>query len=50
MRLMAELVKAGRFADEVRAILASGPRNDPCPCGSGQKAKLCHQRPVPSGQ
>ena len=50
MRLMAELVKAGRFADEVRAILTSGPRNDPCPCGSGQKAKLCHQRPVPSGQ
>jgi len=49
MRLMAELVKAGRFADEVRAILTSGPRNDPCPCGSGQKAKLCHQRPVQSG-
>ena len=49
MRLMAELVKAGRFADEVRAILTSGPRNDPCPCGSGRKAKLCHQRPAPSG-
>ena len=44
MRLMAGLLRQGRFADEVKAVFASTPRNDPCPCGSGRKAKLCHQR------
>jgi uncharacterized protein len=44
MRMMADLVRRGRFADEVMALLTAGPRNGPCPCGSGRKAKQCHQR------
>ena len=53
MRLMAYLVKQGRFADEVMGMLAQEEwasaqayegvgRNDPCPCGSGKKFKQCH--------
>jgi len=45
MTIMAELLRQGRFADEITGILASAGRNDPCPCGSGKKAKLCHQHP-----
>ena len=44
MRLMADLLRQGRYADEVMGIFASAKRNDPCPCGSGTKAKFCHQR------
>ena len=44
MRLMADLLRQGRFADEVMAVFAGAGRNDPCPCGSGRKAKLCHGR------
>jgi uncharacterized protein len=44
MRLMADLLRRGRFADEVMGLFASAGRNDPCPCGSGRKTKLCHQR------
>ena len=44
MRLMADLLGQGRYADEVMGIFASAKRNNPCPCGSGTKAKLCHQR------
>jgi uncharacterized protein len=44
MRLMADLLRRGRYADEVMTVLASAPRNEPCPCGSGVKAKWCHQR------
>ena len=44
MRLMAGLLRRGRYADEVMDIFASTPRNEPCPCGSGKKAKVCHQR------
>jgi serine-type anaerobic sulfatase-maturating enzyme len=43
MRIMADLVRSGRYADEIKAILAKPGRNDPCPCGSGRKAKHCHQ-------
>jgi uncharacterized protein len=51
---MAELLKRGRYADEIMQILAaeqaaklkkafaSSGRNDPCPCGSGRKFKRCH--------
>ena len=46
MRLMADLLREGRFPDEVMGILAAAGRNDPCPCGSGRKAKHCHQRPA----
>ena len=54
MRIMADLIRQGRFADEVRDILARAGRNDPCPCGSGRKAKQCHGRdaravPPPTG-
>ncbi|MBI4522304.1 MAG: SPASM domain-containing protein [Deltaproteobacteria bacterium] len=54
MRIMAELVKRGRYADEIMQILATeeaaklkqalatSGRNDPCPCGSGRKFKKCH--------
>jgi uncharacterized protein len=53
MRLMAELLRRGRYADEAMGILASeearlaaavarAGRNDPCPCGSGRKTKRCH--------
>ena len=44
MRLMAQLLRNGRYADEIRDVFASAGRNDPCPCGSGRKAKACHQR------
>ncbi len=41
---MADRLRNGGFADEVMGILASAGRNEPCPCGSGRKAKYCHQR------
>ncbi len=55
MRLMADLLRQGRFADEAMGILADkearlrsavakAGRNDPCPCGSGRKTKACHGR------
>lgn len=44
MRLMADLLRQGRHADEVMKIFATAGRNEPCPCGSGRKAKLCHGR------
>ncbi len=42
MKMMAGLLRSGRYADEIRGELARAPRNDPCPCGSGRKAKQCH--------
>ena len=50
MRLMADLLNQGRFADEAMGLLwqedvqrfAGSPRNAPCPCGSGRKFKHCH--------
>ena len=49
MKLMAGLIRRGREANEVMAILertfANTDRNDPCPCGSGRKFKQCHGRP-----
>ena len=57
MRLMADLLQRGRYADEVmqvlakevadadaalRAAVAKASRNEPCPCGSGRKTKACH--------
>ncbi len=44
MRLMARLLASGRPATDVAAVISAAGRNDPCPCGSGRKAKLCHQR------
>ncbi len=42
MRMMRDLLQTGRYADEVMGLLARAPRNEPCPCGSGRKAKHCH--------
>jgi uncharacterized protein len=55
MRIMADLLRRGQYADGIMKILAQeegrpGPkeektgRNDPCPCGSGRKYKECHGR------
>jgi uncharacterized protein len=56
MKLMAGLLRRDREAKEVMAILerafAGVQRNDPCPCGSGRKFKLCHgqAQPNPGGK
>jgi uncharacterized protein len=53
MRIMADLLRRGRPADEVMQVLvaeeaawvaaaARAGRNDICPCGSGRKVKRCH--------
>ncbi|MCP3939153.1 MAG: anaerobic sulfatase maturase [Actinomycetia bacterium] len=50
IRLMADILRRGGIAPEVMDILAERDRarfvgvgrNDPCPCGSGQKFKRCH--------
>jgi uncharacterized protein len=53
MQVMADLLRRGRPADEVMAVMAEEERqfaqsfatvgrNDPCPCGSGKKFKKCH--------
>jgi uncharacterized protein len=44
MRVMADLVRRGHYADEVMQVLVRAERNDPCPCGSGRKTKHCHKR------
>ncbi len=52
MRMMADLLRKGRYADEVMPMLAAERkrtgrtaakvgRNEPCPCGSGLKYKRC---------
>jgi uncharacterized protein len=48
MRIMADLVRSGRYAEEVIGALRSAGRNNPCPCGSGRKAKHCHQQRLSS--
>ena len=58
MRIMADLLRRGRLANEVMPILAAEKtrltdaaarvgRNAPCPCGSGRKAKNCHGTKAP---
>jgi uncharacterized protein len=56
MRIMAELLRRGRYADEVMNILAmeelhrieqamaEAQPDAPCPCGSGRKFRNCHGR------
>jgi uncharacterized protein len=56
MRTMANLLRQGRYADEIMQVYAAEDaaleeasyanvgRNDPCPCGSGKKFKHCHGR------
>ena len=53
MQIMADLLRRGQYADGIMKILAQEEgrsiprehkvgRNDPCPCGSGEKYKNCH--------
>jgi uncharacterized protein len=53
MKMMAQLLRNRRYADEVMGMLAAEEktakqtiakvgRNEPCPCGSGKKYKQCH--------
>jgi len=52
MELMAQVVREGAYADEAMPVIKAWTearyrevgRNDPCPCGSGRKYKLCHER------
>lgn len=44
MHLMAGLLEDNRPPSDVMTIFARAPRNAPCPCGSGRKAKHCHGR------
>ncbi|MDA8357972.1 MAG: anaerobic sulfatase maturase [Actinomycetota bacterium] len=44
LRSMAELIRSGRPAADLRTAIARAGRNDSCPCGSGLKTKRCHQR------
>jgi uncharacterized protein len=44
MRVMAGLVRDGHYADEVMRVIGRADRNQPCPCGSGRKAKHCHAK------
>jgi uncharacterized protein len=56
MRIMADRIRRGGYADGVMGVLAGEEkarekraakigRNDPCPCGSGLKYKKCCERP-----
>jgi uncharacterized protein len=59
MRLMADLLRQGHYADEVMNILAMEEMNklkqamvtarpdDPCPCGSGKLFSECHGQNLP---
>jgi uncharacterized protein len=59
MRLMSDLLQRGRPAAEVMEILAreeltrlseamkNAKPDDPCPCGSGKKFRICHARKKP---
>lgn len=44
MRIMAQLLRRGHDAPDIMELFARAGRNEPCPCGSGRKAKICHQR------
>jgi uncharacterized protein len=58
MRIMADLLRRGHYADEIMNILAMEELNrlrqamndakplDPCPCGSGKRFENCHGRKV----
>jgi len=51
MRRMKELLRAGRYADEIMAEVAAEDArrgwNEPCPCGGGRTWKSCHRSPSP---
>jgi uncharacterized protein len=61
MKTMAGLLRQGRSAEEIMRMHSSPDarhgtagtkvgRNDPCPCGSGNKFKRCHGRTVASAE
>ncbi len=61
MKTIVALRDAGRPASDVMAIMraempdlttlaSKAPRNSPCPCGSGRKAKHCHGGPHPPAE
>jgi uncharacterized protein len=62
MRIMADLLRRGRYADEVMNLLALDEMqklqqalsyahpDDPCPCGSGKKFRVCHGRKPPAAK
>jgi preprotein translocase subunit SecA len=35
-------ITAGEEPSDDRSVIPQVGRNDPCPCGSGKKYKLCH--------
>lgn len=43
MRMLAQLIKAGRFADELYSLLSSMDPTLMCPCGSGIMLAACHR-------
>ena len=57
MQIMADLLRRGRYADEVMNILTNealakirqgmdhAKPDDPCPCGSGKPFRRCHGKP-----
>jgi uncharacterized protein len=58
VKLMAELIRVGRYADEIMGIydkeeermktrFRNAERNELCPCGSGMKKKHCHTGSYP---
>lgn len=58
VKIMAELIRVGRYADEIMGIydkeeermksrFRNAERNDHCPCGSGMKKKHCHTASYP---
>jgi serine-type anaerobic sulfatase-maturating enzyme len=57
MRLVTDLLKHGKEARSVMTVIASederafakAGRNEPCPCGSGNKFKKCHGAIDPKG-
>ena len=42
MRMLAKLIRAGRFADELYTLLSSMDPTIMCPCGSGIELAQCH--------
>ena len=43
MRIMADLVRSGRYADEIMGAFAAADPAGPCPCGSGKLSADCHR-------
>jgi len=42
MRMLAQLIRAGKYADEVYKEFSTMDPRLPCPCGSGRQAGDCH--------